>query len=460
MNILIYTLGCPKNFNDSQVAAGILEEAGHTVIMANDDISDKVDFDLESDEMQQIDAIMVNTCGFIRDAKTESIEAIFAMSAYGKLLIISGCLSQRYGEELYKEMPEVDLFIGVNEYDRLPALLEAYEGKRAMYVRPYTEELESPSRKLADEHYAATIKISEGCNNACTFCAIPGIRGPYRSRPKEKILEEARHLADEGVKEIILIAQDTTEYGRDLYGEPQLAKLLRTLCTVEGVHWIRTLYSYPTYFSDELIETIASEPKLVKYVDLPMQHAHDEVLRRMHRPDTQASMRALIEKLRTRIPGVTIRSTFIVGFPGETDAQYQTLRNFLEEMRLDKVGVFTYSREEGTPAYDMPNQVPEDVMQERYHDLMSLQCKISEEINQSLEGKELDVLVEGRDEEQPNIAVGRSYREAPDVDGQVYIENDTTSKPGDIVRVKVLQGFTYDLVGEPLQAEGKEEEAK
>ena len=201
-------------------------------------------------------------------------------------------------------------------------------------------------------------------------------------------------------------------------------------------------------------------PVAVVPAHLPLQHAHDAVLRSMRRPDTQDDMRKLIHKLRERIPGVTIRATFLVGFPGETDAQYQTLRNFLEEVRLDKVGVFTYSREEGTPAYDMPNQVPEEVMQERYHDLMSLQCKISEEINQSLEGKELDVLVEGRDEEQPNIAVGRSYREAPDVDGQVYIENDTTSKPGDIVRVKVLQGFTYDLVGEPLQAEGKEEEAK
>ena len=273
MKILIYTLGCPKNFNDSQVAAGILEAAGHTVIMANDDISEKVDFDLESPDMQEIDAIMVNTCGFIRDAKTESIEAIFSMSEYGKMLIVSGCLSQRYGEELYKEMPEVDMFIGVNEYDRLPALLEAYEGKREMYIRPYTKELESPSRKLADEHYAATVKISEGCNNACTFCAIPGIRGPYRSRPKEKIVEEVRHLAEEGVKEIILIAQDTTTYGIDLYGKLALAELLQELCRIDGIQWIRIMYCYEDRITDELIETIAREDKICKYLDIPIQHA-------------------------------------------------------------------------------------------------------------------------------------------------------------------------------------------
>lgn len=259
-----------------------------------------------------------------------------------------------------------------------------------------------------------------------------------------------RHLTENGVREVVLIAQDSTEYGRDLYGAPKLSELLREIVKVPKLQWVRTLYSYPKYFSDELIETIASEPKICKYVDLPLQHAHDAVLRSMRRPDTQEEMRALIKKLRERIPGVTIRSTFIVGFPGETDAQYHTLRNFIEEMRLDKVGVFTYSREEGTPAYDMPNQVPEEIMQERYHDLMSLQCKISEQINQSLEGKELDVLVEGRDEEQPNISVGRSYREAPEVDGQVYVENDTDSKPGDIVHVRVLQGFTYDIVGERI----------
>ncbi|WP_031587918.1 30S ribosomal protein S12 methylthiotransferase RimO [Selenomonas bovis] len=436
------SLGCSKNLVDTEMMLGILREHGIEL----------------TPEPAEADILIVNTCAFIESAKEESITTILNMAEYKesgrcRSLIVAGCLGQRYGQELLDDMPEADAIIGTGAWNRImEAVEESLKGHRVVIA--------GEDKLLYDEHtpritttpaYTAYVKIAEGCNNRCAFCAIPYIRGAYRSRPIEDIRDEVVNLAARGVKEIILIAQDTTEYGRDLYGEPQLAKLLRTLCTVEGVHWIRTLYSYPTYFSDELIETIASEPKLVKYVDLPMQHAHDDVLRRMHRPDTQASMRALIEKLRTRIPDVTIRSTFIVGFPGETDAQYQTLRNFLEEMRLDKVGVFTYSREEGTPAYDMPNQVPEDVMQERYHDLMSLQCKISEELNHELEGKELEVLVEGRDEEQANIAVGRSYREAPDVDGQVYIEGDTDSQIGDLVRVRVLQGFTYDVVGERVE---------
>jgi ribosomal protein S12 methylthiotransferase len=436
------SLGCSKNLVDTEMMLGILREHGIEL----------------TPEPAEADILIVNTCAFIESAKEESITTILNMAEYKesgrcRSLIVAGCLGQRYGQELLDDMPEADAIIGTGAWNRImEAVEESLKGHRVVIA--------GEDKLLYDEHtpritttpaYTAYVKIAEGCNNRCAFCAIPYIRGAYRSRPIEDIRDEVVNLAARGVKEIILIAQDTTEYGRDLYGEPQLAKLLRTLCTVEGVHWIRTLYSYPTYFSDELIETIASEPKLVKYVDLPMQHAHDDVLRRMHRPDTQASMRALIEKLRTRIPGVTIRSTFIVGFPGETDAQYQTLRNFLEEMRLDKVGVFTYSREEGTPAYDMPNQVPEDVMQERYHDLMSLQCKISEELNHELEGRELEVLVEGRDEEQANIAVGRSYREAPDVDGQVYIEGDTDSQIGDLVRVRVLQGFTYDVVGERVE---------
>ena len=436
------SLGCSKNLVDTEMMLGILREHGIEL----------------TPEPAEADILIVNTCAFIESAKEESITTILNMAEYKesgrcRSLIVAGCLGQRYGQELLDDMPEADAIIGTGAWNRImEAVEESLKGHRVVIA--------GEDKLLYDEHtpritttpaYTAYVKIAEGCNNRCAFCAIPYIRGAYRSRPIEDIRDEVANLAARGVKEIILIAQDTTEYGRDLYGEPQLAKLLRTLCTVEGVHWIRTLYSYPTYFSDELIETIASEPKLVKYVDLPMQHAHDDVLRRMHRPDTQASMRALIEKLRTRIPDVTIRSTFIVGFPGETDAQYQTLRNFLEEMRLDKVGVFTYSREEGTPAYDMPNQVPEDVMQERYHDLMSLQCKISEELNHELEGKELEVLVEGRDEEQANIAVGRSYREAPDVDGQVYIEGGTDSQIGDLVRVRVLQGFTYDVVGERVE---------
>ncbi len=433
------SLGCSKNLVDTEMMLGILRDHGIEI----------------TPDPSEADILIVNTCAFIKSAKEESITTILNMAEYKesgrcRSLIIAGCLGQRYKQELLDEMPEADAIIGTGAWNRImEAVEETLKGHRVVIA--------GEDELLYDEHtpritttpsYTAYVKIAEGCNNRCAFCAIPYIRGKYLSRKIGDIKDEVQNPAKKGVKEIILIAQDSTEYGRDIYGKPSLAKLLRELCQVDGVHWIRTLYSYPTYFDDELIETIAEEPKLVKYVDIPMQHAHDEVLRRMHRPDTQASMRALIKKLRERIPGVTIRSTFMVGFPGETDAQYQTLRNFLEEMRLDKVGVFTYSREEGTPAYDMPHQVSEDVMQERYHDLMSVQCKISEELNQELEGRELDVLIEGRDEEQQNIAVGRSYRESPDVDGQVYIEGDTDSQPGDIVRVKVLQGFTYDVVGE------------
>ena len=444
------SLGCSKNLVDTEVMLGILQQHGIEI----------------TNQPAEADILIVNTCAFIQSAKEESITTVLNMAEYKETgrcrsLIIAGCLGQRYGQELLDDIPEADAIVGTGAWSRIMEAVEATLKGQRVVIAGKDEALydENTPRIRTTPGYTAYVKIAEGCNNRCAFCAIPYIRGDYRSRPFEDIRDEVTQLATSGVKEIVLIAQDSTEYGRDLYGEPRLVQLLKALCQVEDIRWIRTLYSYPKYFTDELIETIATEPKLCKYVDLPLQHAHDSVLKAMRRPDTQAAMRTLIKKLRARIPGVTIRATFLVGFPGETDAQYQTLRNFLEEVRLDKVGVFTYSREEGTPAYDMPNQVAENVMQERYHDLMSLQCKISEEINQSLEGRELDVLVEGRDEEQPNIAVGRSYREAPDVDGQVYIENDTTSQPGDIVRVKVLQGFTYDVVGEPVNVENDVAEA-
>ncbi len=444
------SLGCSKNLVDTEVMLGILQQHGIEI----------------TNQPAEADILIVNTCAFIQSAKEESITTVLNMAEYKETgrcrsLIIAGCLGQRYGQELLDDIPEADAIVGTGAWSRIMEAVEATLKGQRVVIAGKDEALydENTPRIRTTPGYTAYVKIAEGCNNRCAFCAIPYIRGDYRSRPIEDIRDEVTQLATSGVKEIVLIAQDSTEYGRDLYGEPRLVQLLKALCQVEDIRWIRTLYSYPKYFTDELIETIATEPKLCKYVDLPLQHAHDSVLKAMRRPDTQAAMRTLIKKLRARIPGVTIRATFLVGFPGETDAQYQTLRNFLEEVRLDKVGVFTYSREEGTPAYDMPNQVAENVMQERYHDLMSLQCKISEEINQSLEGRELDVLVEGRDEEQPNIAVGRSYREAPDVDGQVYIENDTTSQPGDIVRVKVLQGFTYDVVGEPVNVENDVAEA-
>ena len=436
------SLGCSKNLVDTEMMLGILREHGIEL----------------TPEPAEADILIVNTCAFIESAKEESITTILNMAEYKesgrcRSLIVAGCLGQRYGQELLDDMPEADAIIGTGAWNRImEAVEESLKGHRVVIA--------GEDKLLYDEHtpritttpaYTAYVKIAEGCNNRCAFCAIPYIRGAYRSRPIEDIRDEVVNLAARGVKEIILIAQDTTEYGRDLYREPQLAKLLRTLCTVEGVHWIRTLYSYPTYFSDELIETIASEPKLVKYVDLPMQHAHDEVLRRMHRPDTQASMRALIEKLRTRIPGVTIRSTFIVGFPGETEEEFQELCEFVKETEFDDVGVFTYSQEDGTPAALMDDQIPEEVKEERYHQLMAIQAKVSEIRNQELEGSVHTMLVEKVEEEKGiRQAVGRIEIQAPDVDGLTYLEDAQGVQPGDMIPVRIAQGFAYDLVAERI----------
>lgn len=441
------SLGCSKNLIDTEVMLGLLQQAGIEV----------------SPDPAEADILIVNTCAFIESAKEEAITTVLSMAEYknegvGKCraLIVAGCLSQRYGQQLLDEMPEADAVIGTGACDRImDAVEEVLSGRRVIIVGEdkLLYNAETP-RIVTTAPYTAYLKIAEGCNNRCAFCAIPLIRGQLRSRPIEDIVAEAKHLTENGVREIILLAQDTASYGKDLYGEPKLAALLTELCKLEKLDWVRTLYSYPRFFNDELIETIAREPKIVKYVDLPLQHGDDTVLRNMRRPDTNEGMRSLIKKLREKIPGVCIRSTFIVGFPGETEEQYRTLRNFVEDMRFDKLGVFTYSREEDTPAYDMPNQVGEAVMEDRYHDLMALQSKISEETNQSLIGKELSVLVEGRDVDddgqEKNVVYGRSYREAPDVDGSVYVEGDEDSQPGDIISVRVAAGFAYDVVTERI----------
>lgn len=437
------SLGCSKNLVDTEVMLGILN---------------KDEVEITSDPAKA-DILIVNTCAFIQSAKEESITTILNMAEYkqeGKgrcrSLIVAGCLGQRYGKELLKEFPEVDAIIGTGAWHRIMEAVNATikEHKRVLITGESEDiyQAETP-RIYTTPGYTAYIKIAEGCNHRCAFCAIPYIRGNYRSRTIEDIKEEVSQLAKHGVKEFNIIAQDTTYYGKDLYGKPSLAKLLQELAKIDEVKWLRIQYAYPHTFSDELIDVIASEPKVCKYVDLPLQHAHNAVLKSMRRSDTKESIEELLDKLRERIPGVVLRSSFIVGFPGETASQYATLRNFLEKQRFDKVGIFTYSREEGTPAYDMPNQVPEQIMQERYHDLMSLQSKISETKNIEMEGKIVEVLVEGRDEEQ-NIAYGRSYREAPEVDGLVYIEGDTESKAGDMIKVKISQGFDYDVVGERI----------
>ncbi|WP_314904815.1 30S ribosomal protein S12 methylthiotransferase RimO [Selenomonas artemidis] len=435
------SLGCAKNLVDTEVMLGIMREHGIELTA----------------EPAEADILIVNTCAFIQSAKEESITTVLGMADYKETgrcrsLIVAGCLGQRYGQQLLDEIPEANAIIGTGAWSRIMEVVEeTLKGRRLVIAGEDDTIYDANTPRLrTTPNYTAYVKIAEGCDHRCAFCAIPLIRGGFRSRAMEDIVSEARELAESGVRELVLIAQDSANYGLDMYRKPMLASLLRELAKIEKISWIRVLYSYPKYFSDELIEVFATEPKVVKYVDLPLQHAHDAVLRSMNRPDTRAGIERLIQKLRERIPGVTIRSTFIVGFPGETDTHYQALRDFVEAQRFDKLGIFTYSEEEDTPASLMRQKVPEEVMQERYHDLMSLQSKISEEINISLENKEIDVLIEGRDSEQQGIAVGRSYREAPEVDGQIYIEGDVGSCIGDIVRVRLLQGFTYDIVGEKV----------
>lgn len=436
------SLGCSKNLVDTEVMLGLIREKNIELV------HDPADADI----------LIVNTCAFIQSAKEESINTILDMAEYKKaekghckVLIIAGCLGQRYGQELLEELPEADGIIGTEAWDRIGEVIdETLRGNRVVVKgdKPILYDASVP-RIPTTPQYTAYVKIAEGCNNRCAFCAIPLIRGKYRSRSLEDVVQEVTALAGRGVREIVLIAQDTTQYGRDLYGEPKLAELLKKLCKVQGIKWIRTLYSYPRFFSDELIEVIANEEKLVKYVDIPLQHANDQVLKSMRRPDTKAQIVQLLQKIRQRIPGVVVRSTFIVGFPGETQEQYEELKDFIVEQRFDHVGIFTYSQEEDTPAADMVGQIDEAVMQDRYHELKAIQSRISQEINESIEGQVLEVIVEGHTDE--GMSFGRCYRQADDVDDLVYIENDSVSRIGDIVRVRIMQGFTEDLVGERVE---------
>ena len=434
------SLGCAKNLVDTEVMLGLMREHG-IELTANPAVAD---------------ILIVNTCAFILSAKEESITTILNLAEYKtngpcKALIVAGCLGQLYRRELFDEMPEVDAIVGTGAWNRImEAIEEALSGRRVILIGERRIIYDSKTPRLrTTPNYTAYVKIAEGCNNRCSFCAIPLIPGRQISRPIEDIRAEVERLAAEGVKEINLIAQDTTAYGVDLYGKPKLVKLLRELVKTDA-HWIRILYAYPRRFTDELIDLIASEEKICNYVDLPLQHANNKILKLMNRPDTRESIETLLAKVRERIPGVVIRSTFIVGFPGETEEDFLELKNFLQTWRLDKVGIFTYSREENTTAYDLPGQISEEVMQERYHDLMSMQSLISQKQNEALEGQELEVLIENRDEEVPEVVAGRSYRDASEIDGLVYIENDGRSKPGDFVRVKVLAGFVYDIAAERI----------
>lgn len=442
MKIGMVSLGCPKNLVDSEVMLGIIRDKKMEI----------------TNNPAEADLIIVNTCGFIESAKEESVNTVLQMAEYKnegccKYLIMTGCLSQRYADELFESMPEVDAVVGTDCFTDIAWIIdEVMAGKRVKHLQKLaSKNVAMLPRMLTTPSYMAYLKIAEGCDNCCSYCIIPQLRGPYTSRPYEEVLAEAKALADSGVKELIVVAQDTTRYGEDLYGKLLLPKLLHDLNDLEGIQWIRVMYLYPNNFTDELIEAFATLDKVCKYIDIPLQHASDRLLDSMNRYDTRAQVETLLEKLHTRIPGITIRTTFIVGFPGETEEDFAELQDFMEKQRFENAGVFQYSQEEGTVAGAMPNQIAQEVKENRYHELMALQAGISEEIHQNREGEELDVLVEGFDEENDKLAFGRSIHEAPDIDGNIFIEGAEDVQIGDIVRVRILQGFTYEMVGELIK---------
>lgn len=373
-----------------------------------------------------------------------------------KAIIVAGCMVERYAESLLEEIPEIDAVVGVNDWQKIIEVIEQLDlavEKQAQIVCTNSEQLALYSsampRLLTTPKHFAYVKIAEGCDNACSYCIIPRIRGEYRSRDKADILKEVTSLVEKGVREVILIAQDVTRYGEDLYGKLTLPELLSDLNAIEELKWIRLMYLYPQSFTDELIETMANLPKVLKYIDIPLQHISNKVLADMNRQDSKESISCLIDKIRAKIPNVCIRTAFIVGFPGETEQDFLELCDFVETYNFDNVGIFTYSQEEDTVAAEMPNQVDDFVKQERYHQLMSIQAKISEFKNQTLETAEIEVVIEGFDLEDKTVALARSYREAPEIDGCVYVENASGYQVGDFLQVEVLQGFTYEIVAEP-----------
>ena len=438
MNILFISLGCDKNLVDSEVMLGLLDKKGYQIV----------------DSEEDADIIVVNTCCFIHDAKEESIQTILEMAEYkkeGKLkaLIVTGCLAQRYQQEIIDEIPEVDAVLGTTSYDHIvEAVEEAIAGNGHVVLEDVDALPDVKEKRLVTTggHYAY-MKIAEGCDKHCTYCIIPKLRGNYRSVPMEKLLAEAKDLADQGVKELILVAQETTVYGKDLYGEKSLHKLLRELCKISGIQWIRILYCYPEEIYDELIQTIKEENKVCHYLDLPIQHASDAVLKRMGRRTSKAQLVEIIEKLRKEIPDISLRTTLITGFPGETQEQHEELKDFVDEMEFDRLGVFTYSPEEDTPAATMTEQIPEEVKEDRQAELMELQQEIAFDLAEDMVGREVLVMIEGKVADE-NAYVGRTYKDAPNVDGLIFINTDEELMSGDFARVRVTGALEYDLIGE------------
>jgi ribosomal protein S12 methylthiotransferase len=437
------TLGCPKNVADSELMLGALTGAGF-----------EITFDPESAQV-----LLVNTCAFIEAAKKESIAAILEAAEVkrhgaGRRLVVAGCLAQRYGTELREELPEVDVFVGTGNFLDLPELLRRTETPEARPM-PYPGAAHllpaaAMTRVTTGDFFTAYLKISEGCNHKCAFCIIPKIRGLHESRQPDDVVAEARTLVASGVREINLIAQDLTAYGRDLKPATSLAALLRGLAEVDGLRWIRLLYCYPNFVTDELLETIAELPRVVNYIDIPLQHADDEMLRAMKRERSGDALRRLLERIRRRIPEVAIRTSFIVGFPGESERAYRNLMDFVQEQQFERVGVFTYSREENTAAYELAGQVPERVKRERRAALMELQAGIARKKNQSLIGKEVEVLVEGSMPGRSARMRGRMAGQAPEIDGMVMLKGEV--QPGEFARARINRALTYDLHGEIIDS--------
>ena len=437
MKILFISLGCDKNLADSEEMLGLLTAGGHEI----------------TDDETQADAIVINTCCFIKDAKEESVETILEMAEYKKTgschaLIVTGCMAQRYQKEIIEEVPEVDAVLGTTSYgDIVKALEEAVAGNHFEEFRDIDYLPDTGSKRvLTTGGHFGYLKIAEGCDKHCTYCIIPKLRGKFRSVPMERLIAQAEDMAEQGVKELILVAQETTVYGRDLYGKKSLHILLKKLCEIRGIRWIRILYCYPEEIYDELIETIRDEKKICHYLDIPIQHASDRILKRMGRRTSKQELIDIVGKLRREIPDIVLRTTLITGFPGETEEDHEELKEFVDEMEFDRLGVFTYSPEENTPAAEMSDQVPEEVKEERRDELMELQQEISYDRDQDRIGQDLLVMIEGKVADE-SAYIGRTYGDAPKVDGYIFVQTGELLMTGDFAKVRVTGALEYDLIG-------------
>ena len=431
------SLGCPKNQIDAEIILKKLQNAGYEITPIE----------------AEAEAIIVNTCGFIEDAKAEAIENIFEVAKYKqdgslKSLIVTGCLAERYRDDILEEIPEVDVVVGLaGNNDIVSIVRDALEGKKGGYYGKKEDLIIEGDRLLTTPKYTAYVKIAEGCDNCCTYCAIPKIRGRFRSREMQNIISECERLSEQGVKEIILVAQDTTKYGVDLYGKPKLAELLKNLCKIEGIHWIRMLYTYPDMITDELLSVMKSEEKIVNYLDIPIQHCNKDILKKMNRPGSKEELEALILKIRETLPDATLRTTLITGFPSETEEQFEELCEFVKNAQFDRLGCFAYSEEEGTFAASMPDQIPQQTRVDRSEIIMNDQLSVALSKNEEKFGKVLEVLIEGYDD-YIKCYFGRSRADAPEIDGKVFFISDRPLEIGTFVEVKINDSIEYDLLGE------------